>query len=294
MKNFKRELWQSAKVLIMALVLSVGVQHAFAWTGPTSAPPGGNTSAPINISGTAQTKSGGITAGSLGVTGTAHFTGVGTDTWFPYSNGWNYLRGPTNLSGILYDEQNNGYQLDLNGTNRMNYINADRVDTPITYDSNNTGYYVDPSGTSRMNQLYYVDQAYIVDVRPQYMYDWNDTTYYMDFNNASVLNVLYANAFYYRSDQSLKHNIKTIPNALDNVLKLRGVEFNWKKDGKKSVGVVAQEVEKVYPELVSTDKETGLKSVEYGNLVGPLIEAVKEQQKEIEKLRKEVNELKEK
>jgi len=82
MKNFKRELWQSAKVLIMALVLSVGVQHALAWTGPTSAPPGGNTSAPINISGTAQTKSGGFTAASLsgsgtGLTGTAAGLNIG-------------------------------------------------------------------------------------------------------------------------------------------------------------------------------------------------------------------------
>ena len=60
MKNFKHELWQSAKVLAIALVLSVGVQYAFAWTGPTQAPPSGNTSAPINVSATSQVKSGGL------------------------------------------------------------------------------------------------------------------------------------------------------------------------------------------------------------------------------------------
>jgi hypothetical protein len=67
------------------------------------------------------------------------------------------------------------------------------MNAPSFVDSNNAWYYVDPSGTSRMNTLNYVDQAYIVDVRPQYMYDWNDSAYYMDFNNTSRLNALIPN-----------------------------------------------------------------------------------------------------
>jgi len=63
-------------------------------------------------------------------------------------------------------------------------------------------------------------------------------------------------------------------------MQLRGVTFNWKKDDKAGVGVIAQDVEKVYPELVNTDK-AGIKSVQYTSLVAPLIEAVKAQQKEI-------------
>ncbi len=101
-----------------------------------------------------------------------------------------------------------------------------------------------------------------------------------------------AKAFFYFSDESLKKNIKTIPSALKNILSMRGVKFNWKSDGKPSVGVIAQEVESIYPELVKTDPSTGLKSVEYGNLVGPLIEAIKEQQKQIQELRQEVELLK--
>ena len=85
-----------------------------------------------------------------------------------------------------------------------------------------------------------------------------------------------ANHAFIYSDASLKTNIQTIPNALDDILKLRGVEFNWKKDGSLGLGVIAQEVEAVYPQLVQTDKTTGLKSVEYGSLVAPIIEAVKE------------------
>ncbi|MFA6278843.1 MAG: tail fiber domain-containing protein [Candidatus Paceibacterota bacterium] len=103
-----------------------------------------------------------------------------------------------------------------------------------------------------------------------------------------------ATSFLYPSDASLKTNIQTLPNALDNVLKLRGVEFNWLKDGTPSVGVIAQEVEQVYPDLVSTNPSTGLKSVQYGNLVGPLIEAVKAQQKEIEDLKARIKALEQK
>ncbi|MCX6788281.1 MAG: shufflon system plasmid conjugative transfer pilus tip adhesin PilV, partial [Candidatus Jorgensenbacteria bacterium] len=80
----------------------------------------------------------------------------------------------------------NLWQLDMSG----NETASGSMRAPIFYDKDNTAFYLDPAGSSRLNQLYYVDQAYIVDVRPQYMYDWNDSAYYMDFNNTSRLNVL--------------------------------------------------------------------------------------------------------
>lgn len=92
-----------------------------------------------------------------------------------------------------------------------------------------------------------------------------------------------ATSFIYSSDRSLKKNIKTLDNSLGRILQLRGVSFDWKKDDKASIGLIAQEVEKVYPDLVSTNDE-GAKSVQYGNLVAPLIEAIKEQQKKIDQL----------
>lgn len=121
---------------------------------------------------------------------------------------------------------------------------------------------------------------------------WAQLTYFngiFAFRNADlngyvpiVAESVTANSFTY-SDITLKKNIATIESPLTKILKLRGVTFDWKKDNKASVGVIAQEVEKVFPELVQTNAE-GIKSVEYGNLVAPLIEAVKEQQKEIESL----------
>ncbi len=94
-----------------------------------------------------------------------------------------------------------------------------------------------------------------------------------------------ATAFYYSSDQRLKKDIKTIQ-GLDLINKLRGVEFRWKDSNEKSAGLIAQEVEKVAPYLVKTDKNTGLKSVLYANLVAPLIEAVKELYSEISNIKK--------
>ena len=79
------------------------------------------------------------------------------------------------------------------------------------------------------------------------------------------------------SDITLKKNITTIDNALDKVCNLRGVEFDYIESGEHNIGVIAQEVEKVLPELVHTDST---KSVAYGNLTAVLIEAVKELKKE--------------
>ena len=84
------------------------------------------------------------------------------------------------------------------------------------------------------------------------------------------------------SDISLKGNIQTIVDPLDKIIKLNGVTFNWKENQKPSIGVIAQELEKVLPELVT---QGDIKSVNYNGLIGVLIEAVKEQQKQIEELK---------
>jgi hypothetical protein len=81
------------------------------------------------------------------------------------------------------------------------------------------------------------------------------------------------------SDARLKTNVRTIDHALDDVGRLHGVRFDWKANGKPSVGVIAQEVEQVCPELVSTATD-GLKSVDYMKLTAVLIESTKELRKE--------------
>jgi len=98
------------------------------------------------------------------------------------------------------------------------------------------------------------------------------------------------------SDMRLKENIEVIPDALAKVQQLRGVTFtrNDVEDlEKRHTGVIAQEVEAVLPEAVSEDND-GIKNVAYGNMVGLLIEAIKEQQTQINELIAQVKSLKEK
>ena len=107
------------------------------------------------------------------------------------------------------------------------------------------------------------------------------------------------------SDSRLKKNVSTLEGALEKISHLRGVRFDIKKDESinmgdgKHIGVIAQELEKEYPELVVGDEKTGYKAVAYDKLTAVLIEAVKElksqnerQKAEIEKLRSMIMELK--
>jgi hypothetical protein len=104
--------------------------------------------------------------------------------------------------------------------------------------------------------------------------------------NASS-DTLYATNFSSQSDIRIKDNIQTLEGTLDKLKLIRGVEYdrNDREDRMHQLGVIAQEVEKVYPDMVDTDEE-GMKSVAYTQLIPVLIEAVKEQQKQIEELQK--------
>ena len=88
------------------------------------------------------------------------------------------------------------------------------------------------------------------------------------------------------SDERLKENIVTVPDALEKVTAMRGVHYNRIDTGKAHTGVVAQEIQEIAPELVLTaDDEIGTLSVDYGNITGYLIEAIKELKAEIEELK---------
>ncbi len=93
------------------------------------------------------------------------------------------------------------------------------------------------------------------------------------------------------SDRRAKENIVTVDNALDKVSKLRGVYYNKKEGDDKSrkVGVIAQEVKEVLPEVVTYAKDVDKYGVDYGKINGLLIEAIKDLKKEVEELKKQLN-----
>ena len=115
----------------------------------------------------------------------------------------------------------------------------------------------------------------------------------VDFSDAGAI-ICNGNitAFGNTSDIKLKENIEVISDALDKVKQLKGITFNYKKDGKSSTGLIAQDLEKVLPEAIyetidadiNGDPEDKHLAIRYGNTVGLLVEAIKEQQEQIETL----------
>ena len=111
----------------------------------------------------------------------------------------------------------------------------------------------------------------IKDSTPDYPLDVN--------HNVSNTSIYASHDIVAYSDIRVKKDIETIPDALDKVNKLRGVTYKRTDEGstdRTMMGVIAQEVEEVIPEVVSTKESDGHKAVAYGNMVGVLIEAVKE------------------
>ena len=102
---------------------------------------------------------------------------------------------------------------------------------------------------------------------------------------------------YYSSDINLKDNIRPIENALFKVKQLKGIEFDWndkagevEREKGHDVGLIAQEVEKVLPEIVQT-REDGIKAIQYDKVTTLLVQAIKEQQELIEELQEKVERL---
>ena len=96
------------------------------------------------------------------------------------------------------------------------------------------------------------------------------------------------------SDERLKENVTQIEGALNKIDQLSGYEFDWipmegiHVHSGHDIGVIAQEVEKVFPEVVA-DRENGYKAVKYEKLVSVLIEGIKELKQEVETLKAKVN-----
>ena len=175
--------------------------------------------------------------------------GTVTNTEFQYIN---------TLSSNAQTQLNNAYSSTDSGLTMQNVNSVRRgaSDTGITNESAKIGFYVGA-----------VEKAYL-DSSGDFVADGNVGAY---------------------SDVSLKEDIYQIENALEKVNNLRGVHFTRKATQAKEIGVVANEVEKIIPELVADhqDKELGsIKVMKYANTVGLLIEAVKELSKEVEELKK--------
>jgi hypothetical protein len=193
------------------------------------------------------------------------------------------VTGPTNLSGSI------SISGSINISGNVTASNSTFNTVTATNNGNGTNYRVgDDAWIGDVNAANTIRVKGIQDATAGYITFGNQTTQ-LGLTNSTTLTWGAAftatgniTAF---SDARVKTNIKTIDNALSKVLALRGVTYNRTdlEDKSEQIGVIAQEVKEILPQVVI--EENDRYSVAYGNIVGILIEAIKEQQSQIEELK---------
>ena len=200
--------------------------------------------------------------------------GTVSNTEFGYLNGVTSAI-QTQIDGISFDSS--GLQTQINT----------KVDSGGTF-----------TGTISAGQRFVTNSFYISnDGVDRFLFETNGDTVYKtevshSFRNASDVvrfsvdasgnGIFEGNVTAYgsASDIKLKENVEVIPNALEKVKELKGVNFNYKKDGKRSTGLIAQDLQKVLPEAVYTTNDIETKeehlAINYGLVIGLLVEAIKE------------------
>jgi hypothetical protein len=111
-------------------------------------------------------------------------------------------------------------------------------------------------------------------------------------NNACVLGTTRTVTLVETSARKHKECILPLQDQIENVKKLEPVEFTWKESGKQDVGLIAEDVEKVLPKLVSYEENGELHGIQYSKLTSILIKAIQEQQEQIDELKEEIKILK--
>ena len=156
-----------------------------------------------------------------------------------------------------------GIRLESESTSHIHFTGSTRDYSIGKYETTNDKFYIADS-TANENRLVIIPNGNI---------GIGDTT---PEEKLTVNGVVKAASFTPPSDIRLKENIQPVGSALDKIMKLKGVTFIWKENKEKGMGVIAQDVEEVFPEIVRTGKESGMKGVNYDSLIAPLIESVKE------------------
>ena len=187
-----------------------------------------------------------------------------TDTNTTYSQA---TSGTLGLVKIGYSQSGKNYPVQL--SSGQMYVNVPWTDTDT--DTNTT--YSAGTGITLSGTTFSIPQAVAT----------NSTVQFGEVRSTGDII-----AYYNTSDLSLKENIKPIDNALDKVMSLDGINWTYKNDGRAMTGLIAQQVQKVLPEAVfETDlmDNNGHLAIRYGNVVGLLVESIKELKSEIESLK---------
>jgi hypothetical protein len=206
----------------------------------------------------------------------------GTNIFF---NSNNASTSNFNYGRMHLNEYYNTFFMDVPGSashssGSTTYDNMSWVMRKRKYDNSTSTYFSDAIMKVDVNEKLHVHEILDIDSTAHYIHPGNTGT------SISVAGDIVA---YASSDKRLKDNIKPIENALDKVNQISGVTFEWnekshKETGKKDVGVIAQEIEAVLPELVD-NRSNGYKAVDYPKLTALLIEAVKDLSNQVKELK---------
>ncbi len=263
--SYHRILSQIALVAGALLFSAAAQTFAASWTPPPAAPPQADAYAPLNTGPALQTKAGDICTTSGG--GSKCLSAIGST-------------GAPTLQAVTTAGNTTSNPVIVN--NGLSVSNAGGAYTYITLRDDES-----PNGVKYIHANSNV--IGFLNGYGNWATSWDNAGNSWQAGGATIGGTLTvggnitATAFYYSSDSRLKTNIEPIPNALEKIRNLLGVSFNWKTgDQDPQLGFIAQNVEKVFPEVVATDKNSGMKSVQYGNLVAPLVEAVKELDRQVQ------------
>ena len=258
---------------------------------------GGGTSGTVTVSHADTSSQASLTA----LTGAAVVSDIDLDT---YGHVTNLATRNITLANLGYTGATNANNITNNNqlTNGAGYTTNTGDITNVSAGTNLTGGGSSGSVTLNVTASPSFTDVYVAD---QILHT-GDTNTYLQFHAAdqwrvvvggserlevknSSPHVLVSGDLNSTSDERLKDNIEPIENALSDVCKLEGVSFNWKDTGTKATGFIAQQVEPILPDLVNTSEDDGIKSVNYIGLIGHLVEAIKEQQAQIDELKQKLN-----
>jgi hypothetical protein len=307
---------QNKKIAFLCLAIVAAVlflaQVAMSWTGPTASPPDNNVDAPINVGSTDQAKDAALGVEGLAVFGNTLLEGSAYLNWGSTAGSTGY--GLRDNAGSIEYKNSGGNWTSLSAplgwvVSGNNIYNSNSANVGIG--NSNPQQKLDVTGIIRQVQSSSYDvwiqggasSAGNDDRNLALLGEDEDSGDRLILNHGAeyaagtiVMSNLSATSFLYSSDKRLKENIAELKDGLKKVLALVPVSFTWKEGGTRpgehDIGFIAQDVEKVVPEVVVTGIYDGYKSVDYPRLVPVLVQAIQEQQAQIDELKAEVDALK--
>ena len=252
------------------------------------------------------------------------FTGTSLGTHGAVTGNWATYFTMNNDSsrGWIFRRAGSGNSASISANGVATFDNS--VRSPIYYDSNNTTYYTRPSTYSYMNQIWtagtiqagssgtgniYLGNTGISGSGNHFRFHTHGGATYFDMNSGTInwrqgsstryyfypstANMTVNGTITQYSDIRYKENIVEIPDAIDKIKSIRGVYYNRTDFNTEptKIGVIAQEVEVLMPELILQAEDTNLKSVSYNELTAVLVQAIKEQQTIIDDLKSRIETL---